>query len=1243
MKVVTGSAKFIAAVATALAVLCVAGPAVADGEAERGENLIANSDFSQPIKAPWSMVSGVVRKETAPLSGDWTLSAIGKNYFIISYIDDPNLKWEAGEEFTIVIDARSCGKGANLYIIHRFTKPDGSLGEGTFRRLALSNEWHEYYVPMVATAKGTPRGFSFYKVDSGEHDTGVEIRSFKMYRGKISSLDVRKIVRAGRAYVEKGTEIPVATNIYGVAAKPLKALVFVNDISRIREAQHIFSGTGAKAHFVSAESKGSDTFMTDDDPKEVLGLLKSGGYDMYAFGRGAAQNVGEEVFKLVEANVKKGASLYFHPQYDSPKPNYGLFGGILAALKDGRYGKGRVMAGVVRRTREDERMYERSRAFMTYPRELTVRMGYEDFPYEEILFAEMAETMYRASFGETKAPAGAVTDRREEVYAGERHVCEWVRTADGKTVSFRHYVTPADGPAIGAVADTGREVEVVLSNATVSTELRWKFSDFSGRLFGGGVAKGPVARLKVPREKLYTSFGLLKLALVDRGRTLDRRNVAVIERDNDRLRMINDYGTGFWPMKGTYTYVDARDMFLQLRSCGFNYSFMPHAWGTVYPTGLAATSSYVIGGEYFSGGPTAKDNIRSPVFNTPVARRRIREKALRWAEKNLKWGGMYGAFSDEAALGPNGMEVDAHPENIKVYRRWMERKYGTIAEYNRRHRTEHKSFADLGQTLLKDARAAGNAAEFIEWRNFNVDRWVEVIREVGDAIKEVDPKVLYSLDNSFGETPFSGNDYWKLLTQTGLDYSKEYASCTSFGRDPLQEFDAFYRSWRPDMRIWGWTGYGFTSDRERALPWMTALHRQGGFHWFAATYYGINLLDLVTGAKTADAVECKKALADTRILRGLGKTLTDWKWTKNDVAVYYSHDSNIMTYFLGKETLMKEVRENTPYGRFQHSRRGLMTLLESVFCQYEFVSREQVEKGFLDGGDWSVYRCGKVLEGQPPFKVLFMTHIVAMSDAEVAAVKAFLKRGGKVVCDVLPGEYDELGVPRGKAPFDASEMTVTGKNFSDLDASQREWAVKFLHAAGATFAIESPTVVGNLGREGMHYRDGGADVYGVVRKPYHGSTAASSDMNADDLRFAAPGHVYDVRAQKYLGHTDRVSAVVPFAEAMVYAVLREKIDGIAVSGLPRGFLGIGGASRGSTVSVDFQIKSADVTPAYVLHVDMVPPSGNCPVHFQRNLATKGGKAHLDFPLALNDETGEWKIRVSEPLTGISAEQSFVVK
>ena len=45
----------------------------------------------------------------------------------------------------------------------------------------------------------------------------------------------------------------------------------------------------------------------------------------------------------------------------------------------------------------------------------------------------------------------------------------------------------------------------------------------------------------------------------------------------------------------------------------------------------------------------------------------------------------------------------------------------------------------------------------------------------------------------------------------------------------------------------------------------------------------------------------------------------------------------------------------------------------------------------------------------------------------------------------------------------------------------------------------------------------------------------------------------------------------------------------------------------------------------------------------RNLMTQDGKAHLDFATALNDEKGVWKLRVTEPLTGVTAEKAFEVR
>ena len=164
----------------------------------------------------------------------------------------------------------------------------------------------------------------------------------------------------------------------------------------------------------------------------------------------------------------------------------------------------------------------------------------------------------------------------------------------------------------------------------------------------------------------------------------------------------------------------------------------------------------------------------------------------------------------------------------------------------------------------------------------------------------------------------------------------------------------------------------------------------------------------------------------------------------------------------------------------------------------------------------------------------------------------------------------------------------------------------------------------------------GADLYAVLRKPFHSSAAKTPDENTEELHFAKRGYVYDVRAQKYLGETDRVSTKVPYAEAQLFAVLPAKMDGITVSGASE-------AVRGSEITADIRLKTDDARPAYVVHVDIVSPSGKCPFHFQRNLDMRSGAAKLKFPLALNDETGEWKIIVTEPLTGVCAQKPVTVR
>ena len=80
------------------------------------------------------------------------------------------------------------------------------------------------------------------------------------------------------------------------------------------------------------------------------------------------------------------------------------------------------------------------------------------------------------------------------------------------------------------------------------------------------------------------------------------------------------------------------------------------------------------------------------------------------------------------------------------------------------------------------------------------------------------------------------------------------------------------------------------------------------------------------------------------------------------------------------------------------------------------------------------------------------------------------------------------------------------------------------------------------------------------------------------------------------------------------------------------------------LSLDVKLEaSGAAVGVHVFHVELVPPSGECRFHFKRNLTAAGGAAHLDFPLALNDEKGAWKVSAEDVFTGLRAERTVVVE
>jgi len=1236
-------------------------------------NYFANPDFNVPDRG-WQIVGKghTIRQETMAMSGEWIYRTVGDSYV---FLTGSPTEYLPDTEYTLAITARAYGgKEAVMNLLeltHRFS--DGKLKEGTHIAdgVVLGTDFHTYYFTFRSYAEGKPFAINVYKIEPKDaSDQGIDVAAIRLFKGKTSPLEVRKVARVGRKEIVPGTEVPLAKNIYGEGPKSRRALVFARRYRDLREAAEPFAGLSIAADVLVTLAPDQDTFETDSDPKEVLRRLEANEYDLFVLPDGTPARMGPEMAAKIEAAVKNGAGLYLM----CPAPQYALKDALVSVefkplafghplltaipfsgkdslelspfnpadcLVEGRLGKGMVLMET-KSYRGDFKIRMRDELY-----------GRVDFPFSDFAEAWHAKAFHYAigetftkkpcrvewrvfsafgalvASGESVDAVSAIADAKSATSTSGRHIVG-LRAFDevGKTLDWQavSYVRP--GPSIEKLTairnscdgDEPARFVASVKDEGCSVSLDWTLEDFSGRILERGAATAG-AEFQVPTRSLYTNMGKLRVYLHENGILRDARRTEIYARDRDRARLFDDFTVGVWGQRGSgsrdaYPLIDR-----QIEQIGVRHQLLP-IYGDDFAfsmqNGMAIGGGFLGRSSWLVAQKTDSSNARTygPI-NTEAGRKDLAEVARRTAQAALPYGVTEYTACDEPNLAERFMpdEPDEMAENVSVYRQRMQAKYRTIEEYNRRHQTSHASFDDVGPMRLANARKSNGCAEYVEWRSFNVDRWCEVMKVLTDNGKAVDPNCRMSLFETFGQTAASGNDYWKLLTKSGLGFSNEYTAMVSMGRDAIYNFDEFYRSFRPDMRVWGFTGYGIGKPQIEFTPWWFAAHRYGGFSWFSVFGWGWHLVDSPTLALTRDADDIRLAMADSKIDQGLGKLFLAYDWVPRDVAIYYSHESMLVSTFLGKETLSYVVDATGPLHDYMYSRQGVQYLIEDLLYQHDFVAPEQIVNGRLDN-----------------YRILFMPRILSMSDREVMAVKEFVANGGKVVADVLPGDYDELGVKRGRNPFRPDEIEVTGRNFDDLSATQRQAMLGVLKASGSRPVLVSNGIEKLFGREAMRFSDGVNSIYVVLRMP-----SRSTDSEMQEFRFPDPGYVYDVRAAKLLGRTDRVKAVVPHAQASVWSVLPYEVKGIKAE-LPEA------VKAGTDLEVALAIEAeSQCLGTHVFHCEVISPSGECRFHFRRNLLAKGGKASLSFRIATNDPRGTWTLRLTDALTGVTLTRPFIVR
>lgn len=136
------------------------------------------------------------------------------------------------------------------------------------------------------------------------------------------------------------------------------------------------------------------------------------------------------------------------------------------------------------------------------------------------------------------------------------------------------------------------------------------------------------------------------------------------------------------------------------------------------------------------------------------------------------------------------------------------------------------------------------------------------------------------------------------------------------------------------------------------------------------------------------------------------------------------------------------------------------------------------------------------------------------------------------------------------------------------------------------------------------------------------------------LRLDAEKHVYDVLEGKYLGRMRGISLTVKPSIPHLLATLPYLVKGVSLKADSP-------VKQGERLSFSAKIET-DGAPAglHVLRIELTDPDGKLADMYTMKVKAREGKYAGALPLALNEKTGEWKIRARDVATGVTGRRDL---
>jgi hypothetical protein len=453
---------------------------------------------------------------------------------------------------------------------------------------------------------------------------------------------------------------------------------------------------------------------------------------------------------------------------------------------------------------------------------------------------------------------------------------------------------------------------------------------------------------------------------------------------------------------------------------------------------------------------------REPSLMDQVWRERIRDRLTKTVSGQKQFDPLYYSLGDEIGTADLSAywDFDLSPSSVAGFRIWLRNQYGSLAALNAEWGTAYTGWDAIKPETTRETmrRTDDNFAPWSDFKAWMDTSFADALRFGTDAVHRADPHALSAIEGA--QIPGWG----------GYDYSK-----LAHTVDVMEIYDA-----DENLPLVG-------SINPRIIPMITSFGADSGslyglWRSVLRGARGLVLWDEDDSIVRPDASPGPRAAVYAPLfaaLRGdIGRRLIKAEPIYDSIAILYSPASFRVNWILdhrhdGDAWMHRSSEIELQDNAWRLALRGYSDALARMGLHPRFVTEDQLA------------------HGPPPVTALILPHSIALSDQEARAITNFRAKGGIVIADTPPGEFDEHGRRRA-----APNIPATIVSPADLS--------RVLKLAPA-FRVESP----NDYVDTYLFRSRGHQLLALQRRaPGDTPETVTVDLNGQRARDIAADHDY---------------------------------------------------------------------------------------------------------------------------------------